>query len=113
MVKKSMMNLLPLNAPLLDWWQAPIISKFEDRCYDNIRTSVAGILFFGTSHTGSSETQFTMVLASKANLALTGTSRFVGRTWQELIRTLRKDVKRDKRRIWLRKNRRKVIVQLI
>lgn len=54
---------------------------------------MAAILFFGTPHRGSSETQLPMVLTSIANLALSGTSRFVGAMRSDLIKALEKDSK--------------------
>jgi hypothetical protein len=55
--------------------------------------SVAGILFLATPHRGSSETQFPTVLTSIANVALSGTSRFVGNMRSDLIKALEKDSK--------------------
>ena len=61
--------------------------------YDNIRTSVTAILFLGTPHRGSEEARFPLVLASIANVALAGTSRFVGSMRSDLIKSLEKDSK--------------------
>lgn len=70
-----------------------MIAKIEDEIFDSIRISVAGILFLGTPHRGSSETQFPIVLTSIANVALSGTSRFVGAMRSDLIKALQKDSK--------------------
>lgn len=73
--------------------QALVIAKIEDELFDSIWISVAGILFLGTPHRGSSETQFPMVLTSIANVALSGTTRFVGAMRSDLIKALEKDSK--------------------
>ncbi|PMD49359.1 uncharacterized protein K444DRAFT_549306 [Hyaloscypha bicolor E] len=73
--------------------KALVIAKIEDELFDPIRKSVAGILFLGTPHRGSSETQFPMILTSIANLALRGTSRFTGAMRSDLIEGLKKDSK--------------------
>ena len=54
---------------------------------------MAGILFLGTPHRGSSETQFPIVLTSIANIALSGSSRLIGAMRSDLIKTLQKDSK--------------------
>ncbi|KAH9208242.1 Alpha/Beta hydrolase protein, partial [Leptodontidium sp. 2 PMI_412] len=58
--------------------KALIVAKIEDELYESIRTSVNGILFLATPHRGSGSTQFQSVLTGIANVALSGTSRFVG-----------------------------------
>jgi ankyrin repeat domain-containing protein 50 len=61
--------------------------------YENIRMSVTAILFLGTPHRGSQETVFPLVLTSIANVALAGTSRFVGSMRSDLIKSLERDSK--------------------
>lgn len=50
-----------------------------------------GILFLATPHRGSGSTQFPSVLTGIANIALSGTSRFVGSMRSDLIKALGKD----------------------
>jgi hypothetical protein len=59
--------------------------------YGNITDSVSAILFLATPHRGSGETQLPMVLARIANVALAGTSRFIGRMRTDLIESLERD----------------------
>jgi hypothetical protein len=54
---------------------------------------VTAILFLGTPHRGSEETGFPLVLTSIANVALAGTSRFIGSARSDLIKSLEKDSK--------------------
>jgi hypothetical protein len=54
---------------------------------------MTGILFLSTPHRGSSETPFPTVLTSIANVALSGSSRFVGAMRPDLIKVLQKDSK--------------------
>jgi hypothetical protein len=54
---------------------------------------VTGILFLSTPHRGSSQTQFPVVLTRIANVALSGSSRFVGAMRSDLIKALEKDSK--------------------
>ncbi|KAH8745409.1 hypothetical protein BGZ57DRAFT_862505 [Hyaloscypha finlandica] len=73
--------------------EALVLAKIEDELFENIRISVKGILFLATPHRGSGSTQFPSVLTGIANLALTGTSRFVGSMRLDLIKNLKKDSK--------------------
>lgn len=73
--------------------EALVLAKIEDELFENIRISVKGILFLATPHRGSGSTQFPSVVTGIANLALTGTSRFVGRMRSDLIENLKKDSK--------------------
>jgi len=73
--------------------KALITALIDNEIYDNIRTSVIAILFLGTPHRGSEETGFPLVLTSIANVALAGTSRFVGSMRSDLIKSLEKDSK--------------------
>ncbi|KAI9774712.1 MAG: hypothetical protein M1839_001673 [Geoglossum umbratile] len=70
-----------------------LIIALIDKIYDNIRASVTAILFLGTPHRGSEETGFPLVLTSIANMALAGTSRFIGSARSDLIKSLEKDSK--------------------
>jgi hypothetical protein len=65
----------------------------DNEVYENIRTSVIAILFLSTPHCGSSEIVIPLVLTSIANVALAGTSRFVGSMRTDLIKSLEKDSK--------------------
>jgi|SRR5450432_540385 len=69
------------------------MALIDNELYENIRTSVTAILFLGTPHRGSGETGFPLVLTTIANVALAGTSRFVGSMRSDLIKSLEKDCK--------------------
>jgi ankyrin repeat domain-containing protein 50 len=77
--------------PLLMLIQALIIARLDAEDYGNIIDSVSAILFLATPHRGSGETQLPMVLASIANIALAGTSRFIGSIRTDLIESLKRD----------------------
>ena len=91
-VKKVRNRTLRLDL-LLTSLQALIIALIDSEMYNNIRTSVTAILFLGTPHRGSEETGFPLVLTNIANVALVGTSRFVGSMRSDLIKSLEKDSK--------------------
>ena len=61
--------------------------------YYSVRKSVTAILFLGTPHRGSEEAFFPSALADIANVALVGTSRFVGSMRSDRIKSLQKDSK--------------------
>jgi hypothetical protein len=61
--------------------------------YSSIHKSVTTILFLGTPHRGSEEGTFPSALADIANVALVGTSRFVGSMRSDRIKSLQKDPK--------------------
>ncbi|KAH0536065.1 hypothetical protein FGG08_007031 [Glutinoglossum americanum] len=71
--------------------EALTIAHLDAEDYDDITNSVSAILFLATPHRGSGGTRLPMVLATIANVLLTGTSRFVGRTRTDLIETLKRD----------------------
>lgn len=59
--------------------------------YDDVRNSIIGILFLGTPHRGSNATSLPQIVAGIANVTLTGTSRFTGKTRSDLIAVLEKE----------------------
>ncbi|KFZ03150.1 hypothetical protein V502_11189 [Pseudogymnoascus sp. VKM F-4520 (FW-2644)] len=70
---------------------ALITAKLDDEDFGNITKSVAGIAFLSTPHRGSSQAGFPALLASVANVALSGTSRYVGSMRLDLIKSLEKE----------------------
>ncbi|EON63739.1 hypothetical protein W97_02967 [Coniosporium apollinis CBS 100218] len=73
--------------------RALILAVLDAPEYDSIRSAVTGILFLGTPHHGSGATQYPQVLANVVNVALAGSSGFVGRIRTDLIKSLEKDSK--------------------
>ncbi|KAH0562180.1 hypothetical protein GP486_003124 [Trichoglossum hirsutum] len=71
--------------------KALITARLDAEDYGDITNSVSAILFLATPHRGSETTQLPKVLAEIANLALTGTSLFIGRNRTDLIGFLERD----------------------
>ncbi|KFY81883.1 hypothetical protein V500_11000 [Pseudogymnoascus sp. VKM F-4518 (FW-2643)] len=70
-----------------------ITAKLDDEDFGNITKSVAGITFLSTPHRGSSQAGFPALLATVANVELSGTSRYVGSMRSDLIKSLEKGSK--------------------
>ncbi|KAE8447059.1 hypothetical protein EG329_011194 [Mollisiaceae sp. DMI_Dod_QoI] len=67
------------------------ISVVDHDRYESIRKAVPAIVFFATPHRGSDYANFFAQFARIANVPLTVTARFSGRTRDELIKSLGKD----------------------
>ncbi|PQE25311.1 hypothetical protein CJF30_00000012 [Rutstroemia sp. NJR-2017a BBW] len=62
----------------------------SDPMYENLYDSVYGIMFLGTPHGGSDETEFALTLTSIANATFSGVSRLSGRFRDELVKPLQR-----------------------
>src|SRR5438105_301815 len=73
--------------------KALITALLEPQNYENISQSVSSILFFGTPHKGSTQTNTPFIVGALSNLALgtTQVSRFTGRFRNDLIEFLERD----------------------
>lgn len=71
--------------------QAIIHATLKQTTYQDIRSSCCGIIFLGTPHRGSLQTDWPLLIARIANIATSGTSRLVGNARTDLLKVLQRE----------------------
>jgi hypothetical protein len=71
--------------------QALIVAQLDPVNYGKIQNAVAGVIFLGTPHCGSSVASIPALLTKVANVALSGTSRWTGGMRDDLLDSLKRE----------------------